>query len=288
MNKFFSCLATSLIVLGSTFNGLAQDGNSLLWKVSGQGITKPSYLFGTIHMVPSDKYFFTDKMQQAFSNSEVLGLEAEMDMSLADQIKMAQQLIMPDGKSWSDFLSEEDYTLVKSAFVDSLGIKEKKFDKQYTKIKPFFVGALALTELLGKVTAYENELSDMANKGKKEIIGLETMQQQMDMVLDIPIEDQMEGLIETTAAALREYNQLLDAYLAQDLEALGKIAQESEEFDKIEAKLLTERNNKWVKIIQEKMSTHSTFFAVGALHLVGENGLIRKLNAAGYTVEAVN
>ena len=100
MNKFLFGLTASLIVLGSTFNGLAQDGNSLLWKVSGQGITKPSYLFGTIHMVPSDKYFFTDKMQAAFSNSEVLGLEAEMDMSLADQIKMAQQLIMPDGKSW--------------------------------------------------------------------------------------------------------------------------------------------------------------------------------------------
>ncbi|MCB0754781.1 MAG: TraB/GumN family protein, partial [Flavobacteriales bacterium] len=62
---------------------------------------------------------------------------------------------------------------------------------------------------------------------------------------------------------------------------------ESEAFDQMEAKLLTERNNRWIKAIQEKLGDKSVFFAVGAMHLVGDNGLIKQLQSAGYTVEAV-
>ena len=52
--------------------------------------------------------------------------------------------------------------------------------------------------------------------------------------------------------------------------------------------MLTDRNDRWVKVIQEKLSNTSTFYAVGAMHLVGEKGLIEQLKAAGYSVDAVN
>ncbi|MDP6909440.1 MAG: TraB/GumN family protein, partial [Flavobacteriales bacterium] len=76
MNRFITGLLTSLIVTGSIFGTIAQEANSLLWKISGKEISKPSYLFGTIHMLPQDKFFFSDKMQEALNNSEVLALEA--------------------------------------------------------------------------------------------------------------------------------------------------------------------------------------------------------------------
>jgi uncharacterized protein YbaP (TraB family) len=110
----------------------------------------------------------------------------------------------------------------------------------------------------------------------------------MEIVSSIPVEDQMEDLKATTASMLRDYNEMLDAYLAQNLVELGNVSTQSEGFDKIEAKLLTERNERWVKAIQELLSKQSTFFAVGAMHLVGENGLIAQLKAAGYTVEPIN
>ncbi|MFM1876304.1 MAG: hypothetical protein RL266_2041 [Bacteroidota bacterium] len=287
MNRFFTRFATSLIVFGSTFGCLAQETNSLLWKISGKEISKPSYLFGTIHMLPQEKYFFTEVMQSALDNSDVLALEADIDIPLAEQMKMATQMMMPDGKTWADYMTAEEYAAVISAFVDSLGIKEKKVEK-YGNIRPIYVSGLILTELLGKVKMYEQELSGLAKKDKKPIMGLETIQEQMEIVSSIPVEDQMEDLKATTASMLRDYNEMLDAYLAQNLVELGNVSTQSEGFDKIEAKLLTERNERWVKAIQELLSKQSTFFAVGAMHLVGENGLIAQLKAAGYTVEPIN
>lgn len=287
MNKFLSGLATSLIISSSALGSLAQEANSLLWKISGNNLEKSSYLFGTIHMLPADQYFFTDKMEAALNSSEVLALEADMDIPLAEQMKMASQMIMPDGKTWKDYMTEEEYASVKSAFVDSLGIKEKKVDK-YSKIRPVYVSGLILNELLGKIKVYEQELSGMAKKAKKEIIGLETIQEQMEIVSSIPVEDQMEDLKSSTGSMLRDYNEMLHAYTSQNLNELEKVGAESEGFDKMEAKLLTERNERWVVSMKEQLAKNSTFFAVGAMHLVGDDGLISMLKTAGYEVEAVN
>ncbi len=287
MNRFLTGLATTLLIAGSTICSLAQESNSLLWKITGQNVDKPSYLFGTIHMLPADKYFFTEKMQSALGETEVLALEAELDIPLSEQMKMATQMMMPEGKTWADYMTADEYAAVKSAFADSLGVKEKKVDK-YAKIKPIYVSGLILTELLGKVKMYEQELSGMAKKSKKEIVGLETIQEQMEIISGIPIEDQIEDLKSTTASMLRDYNEMLDAYTNQDLEELEKVGSESEGFDKMEAQLLTDRNNRWVKAITEQLTNRSTFYAVGAMHLVGEAGLINQLKEAGFTVEPVN
>ena len=287
MNRFLQGLATSLIIIGSAASNLAQETNSLLWKISGNDLAKPSYLFGTIHLLPEDQYFFTDKMHEALNATEVLALEASLDIPISEQIKMAGDMIMPDGKSWKDYMTEEEYAAVKSAFVDSLGMKEKKVEK-YSKIRPVYVSGVVLSELLGKVKMYEQELSSMAKKSKKEIIGLETIQEQMEIVSAMSIEDQIEDLKSSTASMLRDYNEMLVAYTSQNLSELEKVGTESEGFDKIEAKLLTERNDKWIIAMKGLLAKQSTFFAVGAMHLVGESGLIAQLKAAGYTVEAVN
>jgi uncharacterized protein YbaP (TraB family) len=287
INRIFSGLATSFILFGSALGTIAQDNSSLLWKISGNEMAQPSYLFGTIHMLPEDKYFFTDNMKSALSSTEVLALEANMDIPFAEQMKMATDMLMPDGKSWTDYLSAEEYALVRSAFVDSLGIKEKKLEK-YMKIRPIYVSGLILTDLLGNVKMYEQELTSMAKKDKKSVIGLETIQEQMAIVSNISIEDQMDDLKKATAGMLRDYNELLDAYLAQNLILLGELAAKEDGFDKMEAKLLTERNDKWISSMQDQLKKNPTFFAVGAMHLVGEKGLISQLKAAGYTVEAVN
>lgn len=287
MNRFFTGLATSIIFLGSFFGSFAQETSSLLWKISGNNLAKPSYLFGTIHMLPEDKYFFTENMKNALSSTEVLALEADMDIPLSEQMKMAMEMMMPSGKSWSDYMTAEEYLLVKAAFIDSLGIKEKKLDK-YMKIKPIYVSGLILTDLLGKVKMYEQELTSIAKKEKKTLIGLETIQEQMDIVSNISMEEQMDDLKKTTASMLRDYNELLDAYTTQNLNLLGELATKEDGFDRMEAKLLTERNDKWIVAMKDQLAKNSTFFAVGAMHLVGDNGLISQLKAAGYTVEAVN
>ena len=286
MNRFFIGFFTSLIVAGSTIGSVAQETSSLLWEITGKDIVKPSYLFGTIHMLPEDQYFFSEKMKSSLNSADVLAMEVDMNVSLADQMKMAGEMIMPDGKTWKDYMTEEEYSAVMSAFVDSLGMKEKKIEK-YSKIRPIYVSGIILTELLGKVKMYEKELTSLAKKEKKTIIGLETLQEQMEIVGSIPLEDQIEDLKSSTAGMIRDYNEMLAAYTSQNLADLEKVGNESEGFDKMEAKLLTERNERWVKTIQEQLAKTSTFYAVGALHLVGEEGLINQLQEAGYSVKPI-
>jgi uncharacterized protein YbaP (TraB family) len=267
---------------------LAQEANSLLWKVTSPGNTKISYLFGTLHLLPEEKYFFTDKMQEAFASTETLALEMDIDIPMGEQMKMAMQMMMPEGKTWADYMTAEEFTALRSVYIDSLGVKDTKFDKQYVKIKPMYLSALVLSQLLGKTKAYEQELSSMAKKSKKPLIGLETLQQQMDFMASVPLEDQIAQTKAAGGSVLREYNRMLDAYLKQDLDALQAMAKESEDFAGMEEELLTKRNAAWIPLVKEQAAKASTFFAVGALHLVGEKGLITELRNAGFTVQAVN
>lgn len=266
---------------------LAQDA-SLLYKVTAADGGKPSYLFGTIHLLPEDRFMFTDKMADAFNASETLVLEMTLDIPMGQQLAMAKEMMMPDGKTWADFMTADEFALLRSAYVDSLGVKANKFDKQYVKIKPMYLSGLVLTQLLGNVKAYEQELSAEAKKAKKPIIGLETLEQQMSFMASVTLEDQISQVKEAGASLLREYNRMLDAYLSQDLAALEAVARESGDLEGMEQELLIKRNQAWIPLMLDQMKQSPTFFAVGALHLVGPNGVIEKLRAAGVKVEAVN
>lgn len=266
---------------------IAQDSQSLLWKVTSPDSDKASYLFGTIHLLPADRYLFTEKMQQAFDATETLALEMDIDIPMGEQLKMAQQMMMPDGRSWAEYMTPEEFTALRSCYVDSLGVKANKFDKQYVKIKPLYLSGLVLSTLLGNVKAYEQELSAMAKKSKKPLIGLETLEQQMAFMASVSLEEQITQVKEAGASLLREYNRMLDAYLLQDLAALEAVARESGDMEGLEEELLTKRNEAWIPLIREQAAKSPTFFAVGALHLVGEKGVIEGLRKAGFTVEAV-
>lgn len=265
----------------------AQEANSLLWKVTSPDNAKASYLFGTLHLLPEDKFFLTDKMKDAFANTETLALEMDIDIPMGEQMKMAMQMMMPDGRSWADYMTPDEFAALRSAYIDSLGVKATKFDKQYIKIKPLYLSALVLSQLLGKTKAYEQELSGMAKKAKKPLFALETLQQQMDFMASVSLEDQIAQTKEAGASILREYNRMLEAYLAQDLLKLQTLANESGDFASMEAELLTKRNAAWVPLVKAQAAKSPTFFAVGALHLVGEKGLIATLRSEGYTVTPV-
>lgn len=280
-------IRTALALLLLPASVIAQDAQSLLWKVTAPDSEKVSYLFGTIHLLPEEKFLFTEKMREAFDATETLALEMDINIPMGEQLKMAQQMMMPDGKSWAEYMTPEEFAALRSCYVDSLGVKANKFDKQYVRIKPLYLSGLVLTTLLGKVKAYEQELSAKAKKSKKEFYALETLEQQMGFMNSVSLEDQIAQVKEAGASILREYNRMLDAYLSQDLDALDAVARESGDFVGIEVELLTKRNEAWIPLIREQAAKSPTFFAVGALHLVGENGVIEGLRSAGFTVEAV-
>lgn len=271
-----------------------ENYHSLLWRIEKPGITKtPSWIFGTIHLIPKDQYFFTPKMQAAFNASAELVLELDMNelQDMSKMLEIMQLAMMPSDTSLSDLVSPEDYERIKSKFASSgMGI-ELFLDK----IKPLFIAGVAglgddsgsLQD--GKMVSYEMELTTMANEQSKKVSGLESVNEQFSAIDKIPLNIQAEMLVKSLDDAGPDYDKMVNAYTKQDLNALNKFIIDDSELgtNNFMDPLLKDRNERWIDRIAKMSSRQSTFFAVGAGHLPGKDGVIQLLRKQGYTVTPV-
>jgi len=288
MNKVFSFLL-ALLFANSGLSAQTENQNALLWKISGNGLEKPSYLFGTIHLMPADKYYFPKYMRETFESCQALALEVDVvNMSLNEQISMAKRAMMPAGESVQKYMTKEDFNAYKSFVINDLGLKEKKFQRMLS-VQPLFSSGILLNELIKKPKGYETELGKLAKKHKMNILGLETMDYQFSIFEGISIEDQVKAvnIKDLTTNPLDEYNKLVQIYLDQNLTELSRMTAAETTIENFEERFLNQRNRSWVPVITAQIKKESTFIAVGAAHLPGEKGVLSLLKAQGYTVEPV-
>ncbi len=290
--KLTKTIFTTLFVLFSFLINAQDTSNiekSLLWEVSGNGIEHPSYVFGTIHLIPADDYFFTDVMKEKLLTCKTLALEIDINMSLGEKINLAKKVMLPEGKRLSDYLTDEQFEQYSAYVLDSLKIKESKF-KQMNMIKPIFASSIILVELLGKTKTYEEEFNKLANKKGLTVIGLETAEYQLSIMDKMSIEKQIEMIFEDDLSGnpLTEFNEILNVYKDQDLERMNELFIIDESLSEFADDLLNNRNENWIPIIEKEMKNNSIFVAVGAAHLPGETGVLNLLKLRGYTVKAVN
>lgn len=274
----------SLLVILLPYVVQAQE-TSILWKITGNELSKPSYLFGTIHMIPKRDFFLTKPMEDAFEQSEVLVTEINMDVTLKQQLQLAQRIVLPNDKSYKDYLDEQAFAAFYSYLIDSLNIKQNKVDR-YIRIKPIFLSGLIMKELLGRIKSYENEFFKIAKRNDMELLALETINEQMDIVDSISLDLQFKDL-ENSVSYVSDYNQLLEAYKKQELDQLCNIMEGDTDFQTVKTIMLDNRNLKWAKKIKVTISGKSCFIAIGAAHLCGNQGIIKLLEKTGYTVEPV-
>lgn len=280
--KHFVLLISVLFLLGSS---RAQ----LLWEISGNGLTTKSYLYGTIHVMPKEKFSISPKIQNAFQNTSVLALEVKLKMSIFKQLKIAKKSFLPQGKTLKNYLSENDFLRLKTYCIDSIKITETKFNK-YIHLKPFFFSSLISQEQMGEISSYEIELDKMAKSQRKRRMGLESIEYQLETINKMSIEDQVKMMMdEIDVNPSTQFNDLLTLYLKEDLNGLYKaVTAESNEIPDFNQNFLVKRNTNWIPIIEKQISKKATFIAVGAAHLSGENGVIQLLKSKGYQVIPVN
>jgi len=260
---------------------------SLLWKISGKGIEKPSYLFGTIHA--SCDATLDKKTLEALDQTTQLYLEIDMD-DPDMQMEMMTEMMMKDGKTMSQMTSKEDFALLDAFLTEQTGFSLQLMNT----IKPFFVSAMLIPKILDcEMQSIEMELMKISKEQHEEILGLETISEQMAVFDDIAYQDQMDELVKSVKNNLvndkKEYQELLALYNSKDLTALLQASEKSDNamITKYKNELLTNRNKNWIPRIGKIISEKPTFFGVGAAHLGGENGIIMLLRKQGYTVEAV-
>jgi len=260
----------------------------LLWKISGNGLKENSYLYGTIHVMPKEKFSISSKIQQALNSSQTLAMEVDLNMDFKTKLQVAQEMIIPGGKTLEDLLTASDFNRVKTFCLDTLHMKKGKF-KKYIRLKPFFFSSVIAQEQMGKTASYEMEFNKIAKKRKMPTLGLESIQFQMQTINKMCIEDQAKMMMEEFGSnPADQFDTLLSLYLKEDLDELYKsVVLETSSIPEFNYNFLELRNANWIPVIEKQLTVQSTFIAVGAAHLPGPKGVIQLLKEEGYSVEPV-
>lgn len=263
---------------------------TLLWKIDGNGLKKPSYLFGTMHMLCREDAWLGEQLQAAIASCDTVYFEIDLDD--AKQLFGAfKYLRMKNDTRLSDLLTEEEY--------DRL---EKHFKKKYfllplsmlDRFKPLFISALLSEQTMDcpKKDGMEEVIMAEAKKYRKMVKGLETIAFQASLFDSIPYDMQARDLLYYLDSAdnyAASSKQLLDVYRQQDLEKIEQLTSSSEPGMKdYMGLLLYDRNKRWITQMKAIMPQGSFVFAVGAGHLPGDQGVINLLRKMGYRVSPLS
>lgn len=288
-------LLLSVLAMGHTQKNadLIPQEKSLIWEIKGKGLNQASFLYGTIHMIGKKDFFLTDGTKKSFDRAKQVAFEIDMEEmnDIMALLPLLMQSFMKNDTTLRDLLSKEDYTLVEDHF-NKVGLPMMLLNR----IKPMFLSALDPKMMSGDgekedIVSYEMEFLGMAQKQKKPVEGLETAAFQMSMFDSIPYRAQAQMLLESIKSGSEstdsQFDQLVEMYKQQDIQSMHGMMDEDDATSNFNDMLLVNRNRKWIPVMEKMMKDKSTFFAVGAGHLGGEQGVIALLRAAGYTVEPV-
>jgi len=302
-NSITAIVALVLLVVTSTMAAQNEKryDNALLWKISGNGLTEPSYLLGTHHLVHVSFVDSIPGLRDAMEMTHQVVGEVLMSDQPAMQARVQQGAMMPAGESYQKMLSPEDYAKLdeglKKLFMVGLD--------QLGQLKPGMLSMMYSITLYSKMYPEFNPMSHepidayvqrMATENGKTIRGLETVDDQIYALFDAePLKDQAESLV-CSAVNVEFSKKMVDKlnayYRGKQLNDMYNLAFNNPD-DPCKAStaqenaLFKDRNEKWIQKLPEMMKEKSSLIAVGSLHLVGDDGLLDLLTAKGYTVEAV-
>lgn len=299
LKKNIFSLITFLLLLSCSDVSKGSTG-SLLWRISGNGLEQPSYLFGTHHLVPVSFLDSVSGVKDAFENTAQTVGELDMSDMAQMQMKIMGESTMPAGVTYDSFLSPEEVALIDSTLARLMGVGLG----QLGTLKPALLSNLISVTLYQKYypslssgTSLDQYFQEEALKRARPVIGLETTEDQIEVLLNSQtLERQAELLIcmvKHPELLKEQMDELQAAYHAQDIQALLELYEKEMPDDPCPGteeeknRLNKGRNEKWLKRLPAIIAEKPSFIAVGCLHLPGKDGLIEGLRELGYTVEAV-
>lgn len=266
----------------------------ILWKVSGNGLKKPSYILGTHHVASKDICDNIAGFEKAYAAIEqVYGeVDSEEMNSPKTQLRMMPHMKMPKGQTLSSLYTEEQLKTLDDFLTQSMGAGIKAFDM----FKPVVVSSMLQVMIAMKVypefdatNGIDSAMQDMAKKDNKQAKGLESIDFQVELLYNAPLEEQAADLLEMAEKGKDTEKLILkltELYRKQDLEGMMEIMLEDSEPEEME-KLVYSRNRNWIVQMKEIMPDAPTMFVVGAGHLPGDNGVLSLLKKEGYNVKPI-
>jgi uncharacterized protein YbaP (TraB family) len=298
MKKFFALTLLTLLYVGSA-------EAQLLYKISGNGLKKESYIIGTYHLAPAS---FVDSIVGAREALEsVDAVCGELDMSALDgdaQLLLNEAMMLPDGEYITDILTEDQLTRLNAYMLEVLGMDFNKpmCKRMLGRYRPAALAMNLEVAAFSKITPdfnplklIDNYFQQEAQKMGKQVLGLETVEAQIEVLFGTSSIDEeilaLMEMVDNPEATHEAMMKLADAYFAQDFKAiskcvtadLGDSVEDTEEWERI----CVNRNYNWIAQMPAIMEEQPTLFVVGAAHLVGKDGVLTLLKREGYKVKAV-
>lgn len=278
-------LILSLLLANISFSQNVEQ--SLLWKISGKGLKEPSYVFGTFHMMCKDQFQITQPMEDALTSSKKYYGELDMDDPNMPE-NMMKFAKLKDGKTIDNYMDPKEFAALDKKYQTVTGMSLMLL-KQY---KPFLgMSFLILKTVPCTATVQpETELMHLAQKKQIEVLGLETIEQQMNLLNNEPIDSQlaaMRKMVNNFDSSKQVMQALTKLYLKKDVDALYQFMKETGVNDNFESTMLIKRNKNWIPKMKKAMKESPSFFAVGAGHLGGKTGVLALLRKKGYKLEPI-
>ncbi|WP_137129412.1 TraB/GumN family protein [Rhizobium sp. FY34] len=278
-----------------------ENGKGLFWKIDKPGLA-PSYLLGTMHVTDPRVLAMPNGAVEAKSSAKVIVVES--DEILNEQQAMAKMLAKPaltmmtDGKTIQSYLSAGDLAKLEAG-LKTRGIPLAAVSRMQPWMLSSFIAlpACELTRKAQGASFLDKQIAEDAVRADKPVKGLETMEEQLSAMASIPTDFHIKSLMEMITLGDRMDDVMFtmtELYLSGDvgmtmpmLKAVSPDGADGEGYAEFEERIVTKRNHRMAERAAPILKDGGAFVAVGALHLVGPDGLVSLLRQQGFAVTRV-
>ncbi|MGB3075702.1 MAG: TraB/GumN family protein [Chitinophagales bacterium] len=277
------------MLLTCCFKSACAQGNSLLWKITGNGLSTTSYVYGTMHSKDARVFKLADSVFTAFESCDAFAMEIIIDD--ASRLNIMKGLFMDTSYTLKKLLTTEQYDSADQYCRQHTGESIKNFEN----LKPVYTAAILSQFMYSHSNSIDDDqqyfldeyFQHLAMNQQKKIKGLESIAEQMHVFDVLSYQDQAALLMQTVRKSADEansYDQMVRYYLDNDLVKMMSFENDFSLPDSLYDGLITIRNHRMAERIDTMIKKQSTFIAVGAGHLGETEGLVNLLRDKGYSV----
>ena len=295
-----------LLIATAIIASITYSQAQILYRISGKGLEKPSYIVGTYHLAPASFADSIPGMKTAIEGTQQVCGELDMMDAFKPEnaARLMQSQMLPEGTTLSSLLTSEQLERLNKLLLEEMGsnLNDEAFAAQIDKMTPAALSTtLSLSSYMKKVESFnpmeliDNYFQMLALQNGKAVKGFETVDFQMGVLFGAPLEKQVNDLmcmVDHFEDTEEMVNLITTAYFSQDLTLIEEAMEQESKIDcgtteEDEDILINNRNRNWVELMPDMMAEQPTLFVVGAGHLCGEKGVLKLLEKAGYTIEGM-
>jgi len=281
-------LAAAWLLFAAASGARADAAHHILWEVKGKHNTL--YLLGSVHMLKAADSELPPAAMHAYAMSKILVMELDLnEVGAGAALESGEDLeTLPEGQTLAEAAGPQLYAKF-LARAQPLGLQPEVVSHFQPWFAALMLQQLELTQSgFDSAAGVDEQFALLAQTDEKPIIGLETIDEQLGFFAHLSLEQQREFLrstLEDSATSGSETDAVVQAWQRGDTAKLEQLLREgSNESPELYRLLTTERNRRWLpKITQLLTGDDNCLVIVGALHLIGHDGLIQLLQRQGYT-----